>query len=202
MLQNGNRVARLLKLLYLLPTLLSPALLGLMFVLLLSGDGPVNGVLRSIGLEAITTEWLADPRTVLATFIAVLIWGAFGTGVLYFSSGLASIDPSLYEAARIDGAGAATQFRHVTVPHLRPIIEFWTVIVLIATFTATFPLLFTMTGGGPGRSTTTIDLLIYQTAFGSQDPSYASALAMVTFVLVLVLVIGHLAVMRRRDREG
>lgn len=192
-------LGKALKIAFVIPTLVSPALLGLCFSLVLGYDGPVNTVLRAVGLKSLALQWLADPQLVLWCFVAIMIYATFGIGVLFFSAGLATIDPDLHDAAAIDGASRWQRYRHVTVPHLRPVTEFWSVVVMITVFTATFPLLYTLTGGGPGNRSTTIDLYIYQTAFESHEPSYATALGMVTFVVVFVFILLQLAIIRRRQ---
>lgn len=197
LLREFPRVGQLFKLAFLIPMLLSPVVLGMMFGLVLGYDGPLNILLRSVGLGDVAQAWIAAPDTALPTFIAILIWSTLGTGVLFYSAGLADVDISLYEAASIDGAGWWRKLLNVTIPHLRSVIEFWFILCLIASFTATFPLLYVMTGGGPGRVTTTLDLLIYQTAFGQNELGYSSALGMVAFLLVLVVVIIYFSVTRR-----
>lgn len=206
LLREFPRVGQLFKLAFLIPMLLSPVVLGMMFGLVLGYDGPLNMLLRSVGLGDVAQAWIAAPDTAFPTFIAILIWSTLGTGVLFYSAGLADVDISLYEAASIDGAGWWRKLFNVTIPHLRPVIEFWFILCLIASFTSTFALLYVMTGGGPGRVTTTLDLLIYQTAFGQNELGYSSALGMVAFLLVLVVVVIYFTITRRvyaddRDRS-
>ncbi len=201
LLREFPRVGQLFKLAFLIPMLLSPVVLGMMFGLVLGYDGPLNILLRSVGLGNVAQAWIAAPDTALPTFIAILIWSTLGTGVLFYSAGLADVDISLYEAASIDGAGWWRKLLNVTIPHLRSVIEFWFILCLIASFTATFPLLYVMTGGGPGRVTTTLDLLIYQTAFGQNELGYSSALGMVAFLLVLVVVIIYFSLTRRLSAD-
>lgn len=199
LIHEGAWPGGLLKVAFVVPALVSPALLGLCFGLLLGLDGPINLVLRGIGLGHIATEWLANPATVLWTVSAVLIYSSFGTGVLFYSAGLASIDTSLTDAAAIDGASWFQRLRYVTAPHLRPVMLFWGVVVIIASTTATFPLIFTLTGGGPGHSTTTIDVYIFQLAFQSQNPAYATAIGVTTFVVVFSVILILFRLSRRRD---
>jgi len=201
LLREFPKVGQLFKLAFLIPMLLSPVVLGMMFGLVLGYDGPLNILLRSVGLGDVAQAWIAAPDTALPTFIAILIWSTLGTGVLFYSAGLADVDISLYEAASIDGAGWWRKLLNVTIPHLRSVIEFWFILCLIASFTATFPLLYVMTGGGPGRVTTTLDLLIYQTAFGQNELGYSSALGMVAFLLVLVVVIIYFSATRRLSAD-
>lgn len=199
LIHEGAWLGKFLKVAYMIPTLIAPALLGLMFTLVLGPEGPVNQVLGATGLESVRNNWLADPDTVLLAFIAILVWGGFGTGVLLFSAGLASVDQALYDAAALDGAGWWHRLRHITVPLLGRVTLFWSVIVFIALTTATFPLLQTLTGGGPGHETTTIDLYIYQLAFQARQSGYATAIAMTSFVVILLVIMLSVYVQRRRQ---
>lgn len=199
LIHEGAWPGGILKVAFVIPNLVSPALLGLCFGLLLGLDGPINILLGSIGLQPI--EWLANSNTVLGAVVFVLIYASFGVGVLFFSAGLASIDDSLIDAASIDGANWIQRLWYVTIPHLRSVTLFWTVIVLTAATTATFPLIYTLTGGGPGRATTTIDLYIFQLAFQFQKPAYATALGVVTFVVVFAVILVLFRLSRRKSND-
>jgi ABC-type sugar transport system permease subunit len=195
-------IGRYLKIAYLIPTLISPAMLGLCFTLILGYQGPVNSLLRAIGLESLSHQWLVDPATVLWAFVAILIWGAFGTGVLFYVSALASVDVVMWEAAELDGAGWLTRLWYVTLPLLRPVVEFWSVVVVVIMLTSTFGLLFTLTRGGPGHASTTLDFYLYQVAFVDNEPSYAAALGVAMFILVAAVIMLQLRVMRRGREEN
>ena len=197
LIHNGTWYGGAIKIAFVIPALVSPALLGLCFSLLLGFNGPVNIMSRAIGLGGV--EWLAKSNTVLWVVVAILIYSSFGVGVLFYSAGLASIDSSLEDAAAIDGANWAQRFRYVTIPHLRTVTLFWTVVVLTAATTATFPLIYTLTGGGPGRATTTIDVYIFQLAFQFQRPAYATALGVATFIVIFAVILGLLGIFRKRS---
>ncbi|CAN5347373.1 sugar ABC transporter permease [soil metagenome] len=199
LIHEGGRYSGVLKVAFVVPNLVSPALLGLCFSLLLGLDGPINIGLVTLGLHPI--EWLANSSTVLWSVVGILIYSSFGVGVLFYSAGLASIDASLTEAAAIDGANWFQRLWYVTIPHLRSVTLFWTVVVLTAATTATFPLIYTLTGGGPGRATTTIDVYIFQLAFQFQKPAYATAIGLVTFVVVFAVILTLFGLSRRRNAQ-
>lgn len=199
LIHEGAWPGGILKIAFVIPNLVSPALLGLCFGLLLGLDGPINLMLRGVGLPPV--EWLAGSNTVLGAVVFILIYASFGVGVLFYSAGLASIDESLQDAASIDGANWLQRLWYVTIPHLRSVTLFWAVVVLTAATTATFPLIYTLTGGGPGRATTTIDLYIFQLAFQFQKPAYASALGVVTFLVVFGVIIVLFRLSRRRSDD-
>jgi ABC-type sugar transport system permease subunit len=120
--------------------------------------------------------------------IAIIIWSTFGVGVLIFLSALSSLDRELVDAAHVDGASGWQIQRHVVFWQLLPVIEFWAIIIVISSFTAFFPLIYTLTQGGPGFSTYTADFDLYQEAFAGGNLGYASAIG-----IVLLAVIGIVA---------
>src|ERR1700761_8707727 len=137
---------------FFLPAVFSPVVIGVYYGMVLKPEGPLNGLLRSIGLGGLAHEWLNDPGLALAVVIAIIIWATFGIGVLIFLSALSNLDQELVEAAHVDGASKWQIQRHVVFWQLLPVIEFWTIIIVISAFTAFFPLIYTLTHGGPGFS--------------------------------------------------
>lgn len=196
---EGMALGRAIRYALIVPLLLSPAVLGLYYALMLQKFGPVNEFLTFIGLPMLTREWLADTETVVPVFIAIVLWGAIGIGTLMFSAGMASVDESLYDAAEIDGAGFWQRHFAVTLPHLRPVTTFWAIFVLISFFTGMFPLLFTLTNGGPGYASTTIDLYIFQLAYNNGDLGYSTALGLATLILLSGLALVQLRLLNRRQ---
>lgn len=189
---------RLFRLAFFLPAVLSPVVIGSYYEILLRFDGPANELLRGIGLGGLAHEWLTDSSTALPVVIAILIWASFGIGVLIFLSALATVNHELYDAARLDGASWTQTQRFVTVPAILPTIEFYAVVIVISMFTVLFPYIYTLTGGGPGYATYVLELEIYQQAFQSGNFGYASAMGVVLFGVVGVLVLVQLRVFRRR----
>lgn len=186
---------------FFLPVVLSPVVIGVYYGIVLKPDGPLNSALESVGLGFIAQEWLNDPPIALPVVIAIIIWSTFGIGVLIFLSGLASLDGELIDAAKVDGASPWQIQRHVIFWQLLPVIEFWAVLIVIASFTAFFPLIYTLTHGGPGYSTYTADFDLYQEAFTNGRLGYASAIG-VALALIIAAVGGlTLAVLRARRRS-
>ena len=166
--------------------------------MILGLNGPVNTLLGNVGLGGLVRPWLADYSTSLWVVGAIMIWASFGIGALIFTAALGNVDPELVDAATVDGASWLRVQRDVVFWAILPVIEFWTIIVMILVFTSTFGFIFTLTNGGPGYSTTTIDFLIYQEAFDTGRPGYASAIGVFLFGLVLVLVTLQVTVFRRK----
>lgn len=169
---------------YYLPSVLSGAAVAVLWLWLLNPEfGILNVILRHMGLPA--PDWLGDTTTALPSLIVVSLWGIGGTTIIYLA-GLQGIPTELYEAAQIDGAGAWQRFYRVTLPMLSPVILFNLILALINQF-QWFTEPFVMTQGGPENTTLTFMLYLYQNAFTYFKMGYASAMAWVFFVLVLVL---------------
>jgi multiple sugar transport system permease protein len=158
--------------------------------------GLLNRFLESLGFSPI--DWLGDPRFALASIILLSIWKNFGYDVIVLVAGLNSIPESLYEAARLDGAGFRAQLRHVTLPMLLPSLFFCGVITTIGYFQI-FAEPYVMTnGGGPLNATLTMVLLMYKQGFRWWSMGYASAVAFVLCAVILVVT----ALFGRLQRRG
>ncbi|HET7121577.1 MAG TPA: sugar ABC transporter permease [Solirubrobacterales bacterium] len=184
---------------FFLPVVLSPVVVGVYYGIVLKPNGPLNSLLESVGLGGLTREWLNDPSLTLPVVIAIIIWSTFGIGVLIFLSGLASLDVEQIDAAKVDGASPWQIQRHVVFWQLLPVIEFWVVLIVIASFTAFFPLIYTLTHGGPGYATYTVDFDLYREAFAGGRLGYASAIG-VALVIVMAAIASVLIGLLRRLR--
>lgn len=145
--------------------------------------GIANHILRTIGVEP--QKWLFDPVLAKPTLAIMGAW-AIGSGIIIFIAGLQTVPESLYDAARVDGAGAVRQFLSVTLPLISPVLLFNLIIAIIASFQV-FDLAYIMTGGGPGTETLFYVLYIFRNAFELFKMGYASALAWVLFLMILGL---------------
>ncbi|MEK3854915.1 carbohydrate ABC transporter permease [Cytobacillus sp. FSL H8-0458] len=149
--------------------------------------GPINGTLMKLGIEQ-PPGWLSSPTWALISVSIVYIWHSVGYYMVLFLAGLQNIPDYLYEAAELDGAGSISKFFNITLPMLSPVIFFTTIIGVINSFKV-FDLIYVLTGGGPGRSTHVLVYDIYNTAFKQFEYGYASAMAYVLFLLILVISI-------------
>lgn len=152
--------------------------------------GLLNSSLDSLGfLGGLRPDWLGDPALVRPSIIAMGVWTAMGgTNMILFLAGLQGIDPTLYEAAEIDGAGPWDKFIHITWPQLRPTTFFIFTTSLIGGFQM-FDQAYVMTGGGPEGATTTIVYYVYQMMFRFQKMGYAAAIAIVLFQIILAVTL-------------
>lgn len=159
--------------------------------------GLLNYGLGAFGLGPV--DWLGDPRWSMPAIILMTVWKGFGYNMLIFIAGLQAIPEELYEAARIDGAGAWQRFRHVTLPQLGPTLLFVTVITMIGFFQL-FVEPYVMTQGGPLRSTTSVVLLMYEEGFRWWRMGYAASVAFVLFVIILGATLLQLRLGRREAK--
>jgi len=192
----GNRFFRSV---YFFPAVLSPVIIGAIFNLLLSVDGPLNAVLGFVGLDPV--DWLGDSSVAIFSVVGVHIWATFGMGLVVFLSGFATLDPTLLDAARVDGASTPQVIRHVIVPGLSRTIQFVFVTTMIGMLTSMFGLLFVMTGGGPGGSTYLPEFYIWIQQGQMNRPALASAASTVLFLVMLVVGLAQIAILRRGLKE-
>ena len=162
--------------LLLIPWTLPTAITGVLWAWILNDQfGILNHLLVRSGLNR-PIAWLAQPRTALASIIAVDVWKTVPFVFLILLAGLQSIPSELYEAIAVDGGDAWAAFRYVTWPHLFPFAFIALIFRIIQAF-AVFDLAYVLTGGGPGGATETVSVYAYQTTMRYLDFSYGSAIA-------------------------
>ncbi|OJY65429.1 MAG: hypothetical protein BGP12_19620 [Rhodospirillales bacterium 70-18] len=155
--------------------------------------GLINFVLRRLGLVDKPLAFLQSFDLAMPSVIAADVWQVLGFHMIILLTGLQSIPPHLYEAARVDGAPAWARFWRITVPMLRPSLFLCAVIGILNSFSS-FDLVYVMTNGGPGHATELLITWIYKTGFGQSRFDYAAALTVAQFALLLVLTfLAHLA---------
>lgn len=144
--------------------------------------GVINNALTAVGLDPV--PWLTSQAWAMLSLIVITLWIRVGFNMVVYLAALQSIPPDLYEAAQMDGASGWAQFRNITWPLLSPT-TFLLVILNVIYSLHVFDLIFVMTGGGPGFSTTVLVMYLYQAAFQNLQMGYASAMGVVLFVLLL-----------------
>lgn len=170
-----------------LPQIIPLVAAGIMWNWVLAKSGVVNQLLTAVGLQSVTRAWLGDFDWALPAVGIIGIWVLLGLTTLLLLTGMAKIDPALYEAARIDGASAWREFVSITVPSVRNEIAVCLTVTVIAALAA-FDVIYISTNGGPGLATMVPGLKIYILSFVGRDVGTASALAMVLVVLVLIVI--------------
>lgn len=160
--------------------------------------GPVNRIFTFLGLPAI--DWLGDPRWATLAIVSLSVWRTFGYCLVIFVAGLQSIPPSLYEAARLEGAGAWRLLTEITLPLLRPTTFFVAVITGVGLFQI-FAEPYVITRGGPLEATTSLALLMYEQGFRWWSLGRAAAIAFLLFVLILAASALQVALRRLSPEE-
>jgi len=149
--------------------------------------GPVNGLLRSIGIENVP-KWLGSTKWAIPTIAIFWLWRNLGYCMIIYLSGLQSISKSYYEAASIDGATTFQKFRNITFPMVSPTSFFLAVTMAIFSFQI-FAEVKVMTSGGPGNSSYTLVYHIYKSAFENYDMGYASSVALLFFGIIMFITL-------------
>ena len=169
---------------YYLPAVIPGIAVSMLWLWLFNADfGLFNWLLSLIGIEG--PRWLQDPKTAKLALVIMSVWGV-GGNMLIFLAGLLGIPTELYEASTIDGAGALRHLRHITLPMMSPTLFFVLVTDMIWTFQV-FTSAYVMTNGGPANATLMYVLYLYNLAFKQYRFGYASALAWVFFMIILVM---------------
>jgi ABC-type sugar transport system permease subunit len=206
LLSSGIRGGTFFRTLYFMPVIISLAISGLLWAMIFEPNfGVLNEFLRTIGLGKFTQLWLANRHTVMPSIIAVSVWQSLGFYLVIYYAAMQNIPKELYDAAKIDNAGALQRLWHVTVPMLRPVIV---LVIVLNTINGikVFDQIWVMTAGGPNHASDTLGTYLYSTSFGAMGSSnpqlgYATAIAIVILVLSLILAILQIRVGKRQEIE-
>jgi ABC-type sugar transport system permease subunit len=181
-----------------IPNLLGYVLMGIIFSIYLRDDGALNMAIK--GITGSTVRFLITPG--LAINVVGFLFVVFlhiGFGLIYFLAAMNGIDKEIYEAALIDGASFWRTFFRVTVPSIRFAVEFWVVFNFIEVFARMFSFIYTLTQGGPGYSTFTLEYGIFVQAFSKFKVGYSSAWSVVLFLFCAMISVAQIRLMQRRD---
>lgn len=171
---------------FFLPVVVSSVAWVLIWQYLVAANGGINGALSVIGLEG--PNWLREESTALITVVVIQVFKGVGMNMVLFLAALQNVPSQLYEAARLDGAGAWYTMWKITLPLITPTV-LMVVIITVASSLDIFVPIQVLTSGGPGDSTTVISYLIYRTAFTDQQFGYASVLGVLMFLVTLALTV-------------
>ena len=182
-----------------LPQILPLTAAGVLWAWILNPVGIINAVLKGIGLDFLAKNWLGDASFALWAVSAVIVWVQVGYCLVVFMSGLARVDPSLYEAAELDNASWFGRFRYITIPMLMPEIFVVALTTLIAALKVFAPI-YVLTSGGPDNATTVPSYLSYYHFFTTNRVGYAAAIA--TLQTVMTIVLGIVFLRMQSKQEG
>ncbi|GGL94537.1 MULTISPECIES: carbohydrate ABC transporter permease [Micromonospora] len=193
------RTAAALRAAFYLPQVLPVVVAGIVWGWILRPDGALNGLLTAVGLDGLRHDWLGDPDTALPAVLGVMIWVQIGYPVVVFMAALQRVDPELYEAAELDGAGWWHRFRAITLPQIRP--ETF-VVALTCTIAAmkVFGPIYALTRGGPENATIVPSYFAYHTFFNKLQVGYGSAISTVLTAIIVLVALVVLAAQRRAER--
>jgi raffinose/stachyose/melibiose transport system permease protein len=183
-----GRFGELSRIVLFLPYIIALVAAGIIWGWLLSLSGLVNQILSFVGLGSITRAWLGDFNWALSAVGIIGIWVLLGFCTVLLSTAMSKVDPSLYEAARIDGSSWIREFFEITVPLLKQEIGVCLTVTVIFAL-ATFDIVYVATAGGPGNATSVPGLQIYILAFSQRNIGLASALAVMLMFLVVVIIL-------------
>jgi len=182
----SNAARLVLRTVYFIPTLLSTVAVAIIWEWMLNPYfGVINKLLQSLGLSAFAQPWLGQPSTALLSVFAASAWSYYGFCLIILLAAVQKIDPSLYDAATVDGASGWQSFWNITIPSIRNELSFLLIYSAIQAFKI-FDLVYIMTGGGPYYSTEVIATLVYRKAFWENETGYASCIAVLMTLIVAI----------------
>jgi multiple sugar transport system permease protein len=184
---------------FFLPTAVSWVVIGYISVRFFADQGILQSLLDNTGLGFLHPNMLSHERSALVAVMITFVWSMFGTNLIIFLAGMATIDQEIYDAARVDGASSLTVMFRITFPLLKRFVQFTFIISLITAFSALFSLIYVMTGGGPGYGTTTLEFYSYQQAFSAGDFSVGATAGVVLFAAVFAVSMLQLRLLRSKD---
>lgn len=197
-LNRALKTRYLLRVLIFMPVVLSPLAVAYVWKFIFQPNGPLNGVLRSVGLDSWALAWLGNPATAIWTIAIVVVWQNIGLTMVIYLAGLANVPPELEEAAAVDGASAWRRFFGIVLPLLRPTVVIASALTLIQGLRI-FDQVLALTGGGPFNSTQTLATLVYKETFVNSEFGYGSALSLILTLLITAAAVLQVTLLRQRE---
>lgn len=187
-----------------LPYILAIPIIAVVMKKMFQFSGPVNELLRWLGADVLALDWIGSSDVALWTVMLLIIWRESALGIILFLARLLSLDESLIEAAKLDGATWFQRARYVLLPQMKVVIEFYVVVSVITMLSSVFSYVYIMGGGrgGPGTSTMVVELYIFSALVKISLPGIASAVSVLLFLVSLLLIVPLFAVRRRANEEG
>ena len=201
-----ERVAgwKLYRVLLFLPYILAIPIIAVVMKKMFQFNGPVNEILRWVGLDFLALDWIGSSDVALWTVMLLIIWRESALGIILFLARLLSLDETLIELAKLDGAGWWQRLFYVIVPQMKVVIEFYVVVSVITILSSVFAYVYMMGGGrgGPGTSTMVVELYIFNALIRTSLPGIASAVSVMLFLVSLLLIVPLFLVRRRANEEA
>jgi len=195
-LNSKIKAKTLLRVIFFAPVVVTPVIVANLWKYIYLPDGPLNELLRAVGLDGWATSWLGNSDTALGAIAVIVIWQFTGIAMVIYLAGLQNVPTELLEAAQLDGAGSLQRFWYVILPQLRPALVIVSMLTIIAGLKI-FDQVWVTTQGGPGSSTATLSTAQYQVTFLIGNFAYGAAFAVALSVLAVVAALLQQAVARR-----
>jgi len=200
-LNRGLKSRYVLRVLFFMPVVLSPLAVSYIWKFIFDFNGPINLVLRAIGLEQFAKPWVADPTWAIWTVLIVIVWQNTGFAMVIYMAGLAAVPVEIEEAAAIDGANLWQRFWNVTLPSIRPAVAIATTLGLVNGLRV-FDQIMALTAGGPAGATETLATQVYKQSFALGNFGYGAALALVLTLIILAFALVQQRVSNGRSEEN
>jgi len=200
LLNKAGKLTNVLRSVFFVPFILSTVAVSFIWITILSYTGVLNTVLASIGLESLQTDYIGNTNRAIISLIVIETWKTMGFNMVILLAALQTVPEELYEACTIDGGGRWSKFRNVTLPLIVPGLTI-SVLMTVMSEMRQFDLVKVITDGGPGTSTETVTYNIITQAFGNNMLGYASAIALVLFIVIIGVSILQIALSRRMEVE-
>jgi len=204
MLYERVRGWKLYRVVLFAPYILAIPIIAVVMKKMFQFSGPVNEVLRWLGLDFLALDWIGSSDVALWTVMILIIWRESALGIILFLARLLSLDEALVEAAHLDGATWWQRARFVFLPQMKLVIEFYVVVSVITMLSSVFAYIYMMGGGrgGPGTSTMVLELYIFSALIKTSLPGIASAVSVLLFLVSLLLIVPLFAVRRQAHEEA
>ena len=201
-----ERVAgwKLYRVLLFLPYILAIPIIAVVMKKMFQFNGPVNEILRWVGLDFLALDWIGSSDVALWTVMLLIIWRESALGIILFLARLLSLDETLIESAKLDGADWWQRLFYVIVPQMKVVIEFYAVVSVITILSSVFAYVYMMASGrgGPGTSTMVVELYIFNALIRTSLPGIASAVSVMLFLVSLLLIVTLFLVRCRANEEA
>jgi ABC-type sugar transport system permease subunit len=187
-----------------LPYILAVPIIAVVMKKIFQFNGPVNDLLRGLGLDFLALDWIGSSDVALWTVMILIIWRESALGIILFLARLLSLDESLVESAKLDGANWWQRLIYVILPQMKVVIEFYLVVSVITILSSVFAYVYMIGGGrgGPGTSTTVVELYIFNALIRTSLPGIASAVSVLLFLVSLLLIVPLFLGRQRANEEA
>lgn len=196
---------RLYRIIVFVPFVLAIPIIAVIMKRMFQFSGPVNEILRWLSLDFLALDWIGSSDVALWTVMILIVWRESALGIILFLARLLSLDESVIEAGKLDGANWWQRVWHIILPQMRGVIEFFAVVSVITMLASVFAYVFVMGGGrgGPGTATMVIELYIFNALIRTSLPGIASAASVLLFGVSALLIFPMFRARRRvREQEG